>query len=96
MIPAETRYQIHDPKLLAIVEVLKIWRHYLEGCKFEVSMLTNHNNLHRFMDTKSLISRQVWWAQKLSRYHFLIDYHHGKANAVADVLSHFSQRSQNK
>ena len=48
------------------------------------------------MDSKSLSSRQVRWAQKLSWYHFCIDYHQGKANAVADALSRFPQRSQNK
>ena len=31
MIPAETCYKTHDTKLLAIVEVFKNWRHYLEG-----------------------------------------------------------------
>ena len=59
MIPAETRYETHDSELLAIVEAFKTWRHYLEGCKYEVLVLTNHNNLRRFMDTKSLSSRQV-------------------------------------
>ena len=74
MIPAETRYETHDGELLAIVEAFKTWRHYLEGCKHEVLVLTDHNNLRRFMDTKSLSSRQVRWAQELSRYHFRIDY----------------------
>ena len=59
MIPAETRYKTHDGELLAIVEAFKTWRYYLEGCKHEVLVLTNHNNLCRFMDTKSLSSRQV-------------------------------------
>ncbi len=93
MIPAETRYEIHDGKLLAIVETFKTWRHYLEGCKHEVLVLTNHNNLQRFMDTKSLSSRQVRWAQELSRYHFRIDYGQGKANGVADALSRYLQWS---
>ena len=31
MIPAETRYETHDGKLLAIVEAFKTWKHYLEG-----------------------------------------------------------------
>ena len=31
MIPAETRYKTHDGELLAIVEALKTWKHYLEG-----------------------------------------------------------------
>ena len=30
IIPAETRYETHNGKLLAIVEVFKTWRHYLE------------------------------------------------------------------
>ncbi len=94
MIPAETRYETHDQELLAIVEDLKNWHHYLEGCKYEVLVLTDQNNLRRFMDTKSLGSRQVRWAQELSRYHFRIDYCQGNANAAADVLSHFPQRSQ--
>ncbi len=46
------------------------------------------------MNTKSLSSRQVRWAQELSQYHFQIDYCQGKANAVADALSCFPQRSQ--
>ena len=59
MILAETRYETHDAKLLAIVEAFKNWCHYLENCQYEVLVLTNHNNLRRFMDTKSLSSRQV-------------------------------------
>ena len=53
MIPAETRYETHDGELLAIVEAFKTWRHYLEGCKHKVLVFTDHNNLRRFMDTKS-------------------------------------------
>ncbi len=87
MIPAETRYETYDGELLAIVEAFKTWKHYLEGCKHEVLMLTDHNNLQHFMDMKSLSSRQVRWAQELSRYHFRIDYRQGKANGAADALS---------
>ena len=59
MIPAETRYKTHNGELLAIVEAFKTWRNYLEGYQHEVLVLTDHNNLHRFMDTKSLSSRQA-------------------------------------
>ena len=31
MIPAETGYETHNGELLAIVEVFKTWKHYLEG-----------------------------------------------------------------
>ncbi len=93
MIPAKTRYETHDGELLAIVEAFKTWKHYLEGCKHEVFVLTDHNNLQRFMDTKSLSFRQVRWAQELSRYHFQIDYRQSKANGAVDALSRYPQRS---
>ena len=66
MIPAETWYETHNGELLAIVEAFKTWRHYLERCKHEVLVLTDYNNIRHFMDTKSLSSRQVRWAQELS------------------------------
>ena len=62
IIPAETRYETHNTKLLVIVETFKNWRHYLEGCQYEVLVLNNYNNLRRFMDTKSLSFCQVRWA----------------------------------
>ena len=56
MIFAKTQYKTHDIELLAIVEAFKTWCYYLEGCKHEVLVLTNHNNLRRFMDIKNLSS----------------------------------------
>ena len=94
MIPAEIWYKTHDGELLAIVEAFKTWRHYLKGCKHKVLVLTDHNNLRQFMDTKSLSSKQVRWAQELFCYHFQIDYRQGKANGAADALSRFPQRNQ--
>ena len=86
IIPAKTRYETHDGKFLAIVEAFKTWRHYLEGSWHKVLMLTNYNNLCRFINTKSLSSKQVRWAQKLSYYYFRIDYCQGKANGAANAL----------
>ena len=74
MILAKTWYETHNGELLEIVETFKTWRHYLEGCKHEVLMLTDYNNLQHSIDTKNLSSRQIWWAQKLSKYHFRIVY----------------------
>ena len=96
MISTETRYKTPDDELLAIVKAFKMWRHYLESCKHEVLVLTDYNNLRCFINTKSLSSRQVCWTQEISRYHFQIDYCQGKANATADTLSRFLQRSQDK
>ena len=57
MISTETRYKIHNGEFLAIVEAFKTWRHYLEGCKYEVLVFIDHNNLRRFLNTKSLSSQ---------------------------------------
>ena len=62
MIPAETWYETYNGELLAIIEVFKTWRHYLKGCKHKMLVLTDHNNLCHFMNTKNLSSRQVRWA----------------------------------
>ena len=74
MISVETRYKTHSSKLLAIVEVFKTWKHYLEGSRHEVLVRTNHNILQQFIDTKSLSLRQVCSNQKLFCYYFQIDY----------------------
>ena len=74
MILAKMRYETHNAELFVIVEVFKNWHHYLEGYQYEVLVLTDHKNLRRFIDTKSLSSRQVRWAQELSRYYFRINY----------------------
>ena len=96
MISAETWYETHDGKLLAIVKAFKTWRHYLEGCKHKVLVLTNYNNLCCFMNTKSLSFKQVRWAQEISRYHFEINYRQGKPNAAVDALLRFLQKSQDE
>ena len=56
------KYKMHDQELLAIIEVFQTWHHYLEGCQYEVFILTDINNLRQFLDTKNLSSCQVRWA----------------------------------
>ena len=89
MISIETQYETHNAELLAIIEAFKTWRHYLEGCKYEILVLTDHNNLRQFMDTKNLSSRQIRWAQEPLRYYFRINYRQSKANRAANTLSRF-------
>lgn len=52
--PAEINYNIYDKELLAIVTVFKQWKVYLEGPKYQVSILTDHKNLIYFTSTKVL------------------------------------------
>ena len=52
--PAECNYDTHDCEMLAIVESMKHWRHYLEGSKHSVRVRSDHKNLEAFMTTKLL------------------------------------------
>jgi len=52
--PAECNYDVHDKELLAIVQALKEWRHYLKGSRQHFRVLTDHKNLIRFTTTKEL------------------------------------------
>lgn len=96
MIPIETRYETYNPELLAIVEAFKTWHHYLESFKYKLFVRIDNNNLCKFLDTKSLSSCQIWWAQKLSFYYFWFNYYQKKANKAANALFQFSQRFTNK
>lgn len=44
----EKNYPTHDLELAAIVFSLKIWRHYLYGCSFEV--FSDHKSLKYLFD----------------------------------------------
>lgn len=54
MTPAERKYDIYDKDMLAMVKSLKFWRHYLEGAKFPVKILTDHKNLEYFKKSQHL------------------------------------------
>ena len=58
-IPIKTWYKTHNGKLLAIEKDFKIWKHYLNGYKYEFFVLTDHNNFQQFIDIKNLSSRLV-------------------------------------
>jgi hypothetical protein len=81
----ERNYPTHDLELAAVVFVLKIWRHYLYGSRFEV--FSDHKSLKYLFDQKELNMRQRRWLELLKDYDFSLNYHPGKANVVADALS---------
>jgi hypothetical protein len=85
--PAEMNYSTADKELLAIVQTMKKFQHYLRGTKYPVIVKSDHRNLRTFMTTKELNARQTRWAEELSSYDFVIEHIKGKENTVADALS---------
>ncbi|GJX88772.1 putative reverse transcriptase domain-containing protein [Tanacetum coccineum] len=54
----------------------------------EKVVVHNHKSLQHILDQKELNIRQCRWLELLSDYDYEIRYHPGKANVVADALSH--------
>jgi len=92
MLDAETRYPVHEQELLAIIQALTTWRHYLHGSKFVVR--TDHKSLQFFQTQPMLSGRQARWKDVLANFDFDIEYVEGKANVVADGLSRRSDHHQ--
>ncbi|GJY38784.1 putative reverse transcriptase domain-containing protein, partial [Tanacetum coccineum] len=82
----EKNYTTHDLELGSVMFALKIWRHYLYRTRCTV--FTDHKSLQHILDQKELNMRQRRWLELLSDYNCDIRYHPGKANVVADALSH--------
>ena len=87
MTDPETRYDIHDKELLAVMECLDAWRIFLAGRTEETVVLTDHLNLRYFTTKKKLNARQARWAETLSDYNVRIEYRAGVSNVRADAMS---------
>jgi hypothetical protein len=85
MKPAERNYPVHEQELLAILNAMKAWRHYLGGRPFTV--LTDHQSL-QYVDTSAMATpRQIRWASMFAEFDFTIQYAPGPKNVAADALS---------
>jgi hypothetical protein len=76
-----------DRELLAVVKVLKVWRHWLEGTKHPFLIWTDHSNLEYIRAARRLNPRQARWAMLFTRFVFTLFYRPGSQNTKADALS---------
>jgi hypothetical protein len=81
----EVNYPTHDLELASVVHAFKTWRHYLMGKQCEV--FTDHESLKYIFTQKDLNMRQRRWLELIKDYDLSLQYHPGKANIVAGVLS---------
>jgi len=92
MLPAECNYINYDKELLAIIEALKLWHHYLEGSPHPVDIWSDHKNLEYFRSVQSLNRCQARWSLFLSHFRFTISHHAGTLNKA----DHLTQRSDHQ
>ena len=66
--PVERNYNIYDRELLAVIQALKEWRHYLTGIEHPVTVIMDHKNLGYFKQPQNLSHRQARWWLFLQEY----------------------------
>ncbi|CAJ0946888.1 unnamed protein product [Ranitomeya imitator] len=85
--PAERNYDVGNRELLAMKWAFEEWRHWLEGARHRVVVLTDHKNLMYLESAKRLNPRQARWSLFFSRFNFVVSYLPGSKNVKADALS---------
>ncbi|KAF9799377.1 hypothetical protein IEO21_10574 [Rhodonia placenta] len=73
--------------MLAIIEALDEWHHYLEGLPHQFEIVTDHKNLEYWRTSQHLTRRQARWSLFLARFDFRITHKAGTSNGKADALS---------
>jgi ribonuclease HI len=84
---AERNYDIYDLELLAVVNALEHWRHFLAGSPHKVIVYTDHLNLQYWREPHKIsrhVARQVL---RLAEYDIELKHIPGKTNGRADALS---------
>ncbi|ESK81803.1 hypothetical protein Moror_16775 [Moniliophthora roreri MCA 2997] len=64
----EWNYEIYDWELLAIVNALKAWEHYLLGGAYLVTVLSDHKNLTYFQTAQKLNRQQARLSLYLTQF----------------------------
>jgi hypothetical protein len=81
----ERNYCVTRRELLAILEALRVWRHYLHGVKFVVR--TDHSSLTWLQSFKEPEGQLARWLERLSFFDIDLQYRRGAASTNADGLS---------
>ena len=81
----EQNYPTHDLELAAIIQGLKMWRHYLMGRKFLLN--TDNMSLNYLFNQPNMNARQARWLAFLSECHSELKHIKGKENKFFDALS---------
>ena len=89
---AERNYCVTRRELLAIVEAIKAFRHYLLGQKFLIR--TDHVSLRWLLSFRDLEGQLARWLERLQQFEFEIVFRKGQFHGNADGLSRRHCESQ--
>nr|GEV65398.1 hypothetical protein CTI12_AA187700 [Tanacetum cinerariifolium] len=80
------KYMVQEQETTTVAHYLRIWRHYLLGSRFVIK--TDNIATSYFQTQKKLSPKQARWQDFLAEFDYQLEYKPGKANVVADRLSH--------
>ena len=83
----EQNYEIYDRELLAIIQALEEWRHYIQGSGHTTVIYSDHQNLTYFRSTQKLNRRQARWSLCLSEFNVRLIHQPGSKMVQSDALS---------
>ena len=86
-LPAERNYDIYDQELLAVINALNAWHHYLRKFPFPVQVFTDHKNLTYFHQAQHLNRRQACWLVDLADFNLKFTHIPGTSLTGPDALS---------
>ena len=81
----ERNYCVTRRELLAIILSVKYFRHLLIGKPFIIK--SDHASLQWLLNFKNPENQLARWIETLADYDYVIQFHRGKDNIVADSLS---------
>lgn len=82
----ERNYPIHDRGLLAVMEMLRKWRHYIQN-GHQTTVFTDNTATKHILTKPMLMGRQKKWSEQLSEYDVQFQHRAGKLNIAAHALS---------
>jgi len=85
--PAEQNYDIHNRELLAIIQALEAWQHYIQGYGHTTVILSDHQNLAAHKGAKKPNRQHAQWFLFLSEYDIKLVHTPGKNMIQSDALS---------
>ena len=92
IISTKQNYKTHNQKLLIIVQIFKIWKHYLKNNLKTIEIWLNHNNFRKFIKQKKLNFKQIRWTLTLIIYNFEIFYRFNKINSINESSKRFNYK----
>ena len=96
MNPTKWNYGISNKEALPIIKGLQHWRHWLEGTREPIWIITDHHNLEYFKNPHPLNRQQLRWWEQLTHYNYEIGYQPGDKNSAANALSRKEEHRPNQ